>query len=59
MELRTYLSFPREVVASLALLLRHSDYQQLLTTKNGEVLKLSLEKGLQCHSNRSNQLLVS
>ncbi len=58
MELGTYLSFPREVVASLALILRHSDYQRLLTT-NGEVLKLSLEKGLQCHSNRSNQLVIS
>ncbi len=34
MELRTYLSFPREVVASLALILRHSDYQRLLTTNN-------------------------
>ncbi len=34
MELRTYLSFPREVVASLALILRHSDYQWLLTTNN-------------------------
>ncbi len=27
MELGTYLSFPRVVVASLALILRHSDYQ--------------------------------
>ncbi len=27
MELRTYLSFPRVVVASLVLILRHSDYQ--------------------------------
>ncbi len=34
MELRTYLSFPREVVASIALILRHSDYQRLLTTNN-------------------------
>ncbi len=32
MELRTYLSFPRVVVASLALILWHSDYQWLLTT---------------------------
>ncbi len=35
MELRIYLSFPRVVVASLALILRHSDYQWLLTTNNG------------------------
>ncbi len=34
MELRTYLSFPEVVVASLALILRHSDYQWLLTTHN-------------------------
>ncbi len=67
MKLRTYLSFPLVVVASLALILWHSDYQWLLTTnkrhsvspENGEVLKLSLEKGLKCHSNRSNQLFVS
>ncbi len=32
MELRTYLSFTGVVVASLALILRHSDYQWLLTT---------------------------
>ncbi len=58
MELRTYLSFPRVVVASLALILRHSDYQWLLTTNNrhsvspsnGEVLKLSLEKDLPVES---------
>ncbi len=40
----TYLSFPRVVVAFLALILRHSDYQWLLTTN---------------HSNRTNQLFVS
>ncbi len=32
MELRTYLSFTGVVVASLALILRHSDYQWFLTT---------------------------
>ena len=32
MELRTYLSLTGVVVASLALILRHSDYQWLLTT---------------------------
>ncbi len=30
MELRTYLIFPRVVVASLALILWHSDYQSTL-----------------------------
>ncbi len=34
MELRAYLSFSRVVVASLALILLHSDYQWLLTTNN-------------------------
>ncbi len=34
MELRTYLSFPREVVASLALILRHSDYQATTALDN-------------------------
>ncbi len=35
------------------------DNQQFYPPENGEVLKLSVEKGLQCHSNRSNQLFVS
>ncbi len=34
MELRTYFSFPKVIVASLALILWHSDYQWLLTTNN-------------------------
>ncbi len=64
MELRTYLSFPGVVVASLALILRHSDSQWLLTTNNRHSVsplkrQLSLEKGLQCHSNLSKQLIVS
>ncbi len=34
MELRTYLIFPRVVVASLALILGYCDYQWLLRTNN-------------------------
>ncbi len=44
MELRTYLSFPLVVVASLALKLQHSDYQWLLTTNNRHFVSL-LKRG--------------
>ncbi len=62
MQLHTYLSFPRVVVGSLALILWHSDYQWLLTTNKWNSisplkLQLGLEMGRQCHNNQSNQLL--
>ncbi len=44
MELRTYFSFPRVMVASLALILRHSDYQWLLTTNNQHSVSIPLKR---------------
>ncbi len=40
MELRTYLNFPREVVASIALILRHSDYQRLALDNQQAALRI-------------------
>ncbi len=61
MELRTYLGFFQVIVASLVLSFSHSGYLWHLTQqvaflaapKNDEVLKFSLVKGFQWHSNQS------